>query len=54
MPEKKSLGPEGVAGFNDFMRLFNFPVLMLKSWSAISSTELCRGRARLMLALDGS
>ena len=44
MSEKKSLGPQGLAGFKDFIHLDSFPIKMLKLRSAISTVELCQGR----------
>ena len=51
----KSLAAQGlVAGFKDFMHLFNLHIMMLKLQTAVSSTELCQGRAKLMVALARS
>ena len=50
MPEKKSLGPQGLVGFKDFIRLDSFPTTMLKLWSAISAAELCQGTDKKLMA----
>ena len=42
--------PQGLAGWQDFIRLLSWPVTILKLRSAISSATLCQGRAKLALA----